>query len=156
PMCQVGWPALTVSSSDFARRRMQTLMSAEPLPNDLLPDGLVVGIGASAGGLAAFKAFLANMPADTGMTFILVQHLDPHHKSLLVELLSAGAAVPVLEAADGVAIRNNCVFVIPPDATLTIKDGILRVVSPAPPRESRRPIDTFFSSLAEDCGHKAI
>src|SRR6185503_4576145 len=66
------------------------------------------------------------------------------------------AAVPVLEAADGVAIRNNCVFVIPPDATLTIKDGILRVVSPAPPRESRRPIDTFFSSLAEDCGHKAI
>jgi two-component system CheB/CheR fusion protein len=135
---------------------MQTLMSAEPLPNDLGPDGLVVGVGASAGGLAAFKTFLANMPADTGMAFILVQHLDPHHRSLLVELLGAAAAIPVLEAADGVAIRENCVFVIPPDATLTIKDGVLKVVSPAPPRELRRPIDTFFSSLAEDCGHKAV
>ena len=105
---------------------------------------LVVGIGASAGGLAAFKTFLANTPADTGMAFILVQHLDPHHKSLLVELLGAGAAIPVMEAADGMAVRRNCVFVIPPDATLTIKDGILRVVTPAPPRQHRRPIDTFF------------
>jgi two-component system CheB/CheR fusion protein len=131
-------------------------MAAEPPPNDLLRDVLVVGIGASAGGLAAFKTFLANTPADTGMAFILVQHLDPHHKSLLVELLGAGAPIPVLEAADGVAIRKDCVFVIPPDATLTIKDGILKVVSPAPPRESRRPIDTFFSSLAEDCRDKAV
>ncbi len=131
-------------------------MSADPLPNDPLTDGLVVGVGASAGGLAAFKTFLANTPADTGMAFILVQHLDPHHKSLLVELLSAGAPIPVIEAADGVAIRKNCVFVIPPDATLTIKDGIIRVVSPAPPRGSRRPIDTFFSSLAEDCRDKAV
>ena len=131
-------------------------MSAEPLPNDLSPDGLVVGVGASAGGLAAFKSFLANTPADTGMTFILVQHLDPHHRSLLVELLGAGARIPVVEAADGVAIRKDCVFVIPPDATLTINDGILRVVSPAPPRESRRPIDTFFSSLAEDCRDRAV
>ena len=131
-------------------------MSAEPFPNDLLPDGLVVGVGASAGGLAAFKTFLANTPADTGMAFILVQHLDPHHKSLLVELLGADAPIPVVEAADGVAVRKNCVFVIPPDATLTIKGGILRVVSPAPPRESRRPIDTFFSSLAEDCRDKAV
>src|SRR6186997_981616 len=135
---------------------MQTLMSAEPLPNDLGPDGLVVGIGASAGGLAAFKTFLANTPADTGMAFILVQHLDPHHKSLLVELLGASAAIPVMVAAHGMAVRKNCVFVIPPDATLTIKDRILSVVSPAPPRELRRPIDTFLSSLAEDCGDKAV
>src|ERR1700752_645694 len=119
---------------------MRTLMAAEPPPNDLLRDVLVVGIGASAGGLAAFKTFLANTPADTGMAFILVQHLDPHHKSLLVELLGAGAPIPVLEAADGVAIRKNSVFVIPPDATLTIKGGILRVVTPAPSRELRRPI----------------
>ena len=131
-------------------------MSSAPQSRDALPGGLVVGIGASAGGLAAFKTFLANTPADSGMAFILVQHLDPHHRSLLVELLGAGAPVPVLEAADGVAIRENCVFVIQPDATLTIKDGILRVVSPAPPRECRRPIDTFLSSLAEDCGDKAV
>ena len=123
---------------------------------DVLPGGLVVGIGASAGGLAAFTTFLANTPADTGMAFVLVQHLDPHHKSLLVELLGARSAIPVLEAEDGVAVRENCVFVIPPDATLTIKDGILRLVTPAPPREQRRPIDTFFAALAEDCGDRAV
>jgi two-component system CheB/CheR fusion protein len=121
-----------------------------------MPRGLVVGIGASAGGLAAFKTFLANTPADSEMAFMLVQHLDPHHKTLLVELLGGNSPIPVLEATDGVAIRKNCVFVIPRDATLTIEDGILRVVTPAPPRELRRPIDTFFASLAEDCGHKAV
>jgi two-component system, chemotaxis family, CheB/CheR fusion protein len=131
-------------------------MSSEPRSNDLMHRGLVVGIGASAGGLAAFKTFLANTPADSGMAFILVQHLDPHHKTLLVELLRGGSPIPVSEATDGVAIRENCVFVIPRDATLTIEDGILRVVTPAPPRELRRPIDTFFASLAEDCGHKAV
>jgi two-component system CheB/CheR fusion protein len=130
-------------------------MPSEPQADDVLPS-LVVGIGASAGGLAAFKTFLANTPADIGMALILVQHLDPQHKSLLVELLGAGAPIPVLEAADGVAIRKNCAFVIPPNSTLTIRDGVLRVVSPAPPRELRRPIDTFFSSLAEDCGDKAV
>ena len=129
-------------------------MSSEPRSNDLMHCGLVVGIGASAGGLAAFKTFLANTPADTGMAFILVQHLDPHHKSLLVELLGASAAIPVMVAAHGMAVRKNCVFVIPPDATLTIKDRILSVISPAPPRELRRPIDTFLSSLAEDCGDR--
>ena len=131
-------------------------MSSAPQSDDVLTAGLVVGIGASAGGLAAFKTFLANTPADTAMAFILVQHLDPHHKSLLVELLGARAPIPVLEAVDGVAIRKNSVFVIPPDATLTIKGGILRVVTPAPPRELRRPIDTFLASLAEDCGDKAV
>ena len=111
---------------------------------------LVIGIGASAGGLAAFTAFLANTPADSGMAFVLVQHLAPDHKSLLVELLRAKSPVPVVTASDGLAVKENCVFVIPPDATLTIKDGILQLATPAPVREQRRPIDTFFSSLAED------
>jgi two-component system CheB/CheR fusion protein len=131
-------------------------MSSETRSNDLMHRGLVVGIGASAGGLEAFKTFLANTPADSGMAFILVQHLDPHHKTLLVELLSSNSPIPVLEATDGVAIRKNCIFVIPRDATLTIEDGFLRVVTPAPPRELRRPIDTLFASLAEDSGHKAV
>jgi two-component system CheB/CheR fusion protein len=102
---------------------------------------LTVGIGASAGGLTAFKTFLRQTPTDTDMAFVLVQHLDPQHKSLLVELLSAQSPIPVVTAMDGVAVQPNCVFVIPPDATLTIKDGILRVVTPAPAREHRRPID---------------
>ena len=120
------------------------------------PSALVVGIGASAGGLAAFKRFLASTPADTGMAFVLVQHLDPHHKSLLVELLGAHSPIPVVTAKDGLAVKENCVFVIPPDATLTIKDGVLRLTTPAPAREHRRPIDTFFTSLAEDCGERAV
>ena len=117
---------------------------------------LIVGIGASAGGFAAFKNFLAHTPADTGMAFVLVQHLDPQHKSLLVELLGAQSPIPVVAAKDGVAVKPNCVFVIPPDATLTIKYGRLRLVTPAPAREHRRPIDAFFTSLAEDCGERAV
>ena len=101
-------------------------------PSDGTHPALVVGIGASAGGLAAFKGFLSETPADTGMAFVLVQHLDPHHKSLLVELLGAQSPIPVVAATDGAAVKENCVFVIPPDATLTIKDGVFQVATPAP------------------------
>jgi chemotaxis response regulator CheB len=92
---------------------------------------LIVGIGASAGGLTAFKAFFAGMPADSRMAFVLVQHLDPNHKSLLAELIARQTAMPVREAEDGMSAAANGVFVIPPDATLTIKGGILRVERPA-------------------------
>src|SRR6187200_3087382 len=117
---------------------------------------LIVGIGASAGGLAAFNSFLANMPAQPGMGFVLVQHLDPPHKSLLVELLAANSPLPVLTASDGVKVEKYCVYVIPPDATLTISDGILQLATPAPARQQRRPIDSFLVSLAEDQGECAV
>ena len=93
---------------------------------------IVVGIGASAGGLDAFKKFFEHMPPDTGMAFVLVQHLDPQHKSLLVELLRPRMTMPVVEASDGTAVAENCVYVIPRNATLTIKNGVLHVVTPAP------------------------
>ena len=117
---------------------------------------LIVGIGASAGGLAAFKSFLANMPPDPGMGFVLVQHLAPDHKSLLVELLGANSPLPVITVVDGITVKANCVYVIPPDATLTIKDGVLGLETPAPARQHRRPIDSFFVSLAEDQGECAV
>jgi two-component system CheB/CheR fusion protein len=117
---------------------------------------LIVGIGASAGGLEAFRAFLTQMPADSGMGFVLVQHLDPHHKSMLVELLAAHTGMPVLTADDGTFVAANHVFVIPPDATLIIEDGRLGVTKPAPARQNRRPIDTFFTSLAESQGETAV
>ena len=117
---------------------------------------LIVGIGASAGGLEAFKSFFSAMPADTGMAFVLVQHLSPDHKSMLAELLGRVTAMDVIEAADGVAVKPNCVFVIPPDATMTIAGGRLKIVKPAPPRDRRRPIDTFFQSLGEDQGESAV
>lgn len=118
------------------------------------PPSLVVGIGASAGGLAAFKTFFDNMLADTGMAFVLVQHLDPDHKSLLVELLRPHSAMPVVEAQDHDPLAPNQVYVIPPNATLSLEGDVLRVATPSPAREYRRPIDTFFASLAEsqeDC-----
>ena len=116
--------------------------SARPLP--------IVGIGASAGGLNAFKAFFAAMPPDSGIGFVLVQHLDPNHKSILADLVGRQTPMPVVEAEDGMAVAADRVHIIPPDATLTIVKGILHVDRPAPPRQRRFPIDTFFQSLAED------
>ena len=119
-------------------------------------DGLIVGIGASAGGLGAFTSFLANMPVDSGMAFILIQHLAPDHKSILTDLLARATSMPVVEAVDGMPVESNHVFVIPPDCTLTVQDRRISISRPAPPRERRRPIDTFFFSLAEDQGENAI
>jgi two-component system CheB/CheR fusion protein len=96
------------------------------------------------------------MPADSGMAFVLVQHLDPNHRSMLVDLLRPHTSMPVVEATDGVQAQPNHVFVIPPDATLTTNAGVLQVRKPAPARQHRRPIDAFFSSLAENHGEHAV
>lgn len=117
---------------------------------------MIVAIGASAGGLEAFKEFFSNMPADCELAFVLVQHLAPDHRSLLVELIGRSTSMPVLEATDGTKVEARHIYVIPPNATLTIANGVLQVSRPAPPREHRRPIDTFFTSLAEDQGHSAV
>src|SRR5246127_2535800 len=117
---------------------------------------LLVGLGASAGGLDAFRAFFANMPPQGGMAFVLVHHLAPHHKSRLAELLSNHTEMPVVQAKDGTRVVANHVFVIPPNAVLTIEAGLLRVATPAPPREHRKPIDMFFASLAADQQEKAV
>jgi len=117
---------------------------------------LTVGIGASAGGLQAFTSFLEALPSDTGMAFVLVQHLDPAHRSLLVELLAKQTAMPVVEATDGMMLAPDTVFVIPPDATMTLLDGALVVSRPAPPRAARHPIDSCFISLARDRRRYAV
>lgn len=120
------------------------------------PQTLVVGIGASAGGLEAFKSFFAHMPDDSALAFVLVQHLAPDHASLLTQLIARSTSMTVSEAADGDRVMPGHVYVIPPDATLTIADGMLRVSKPAPPRQHRWPINTFFTSLAEDQGDCAV
>ena len=117
---------------------------------------MIVGIGASAGGLEAFKAFFAHMPVDGELAFVLVQHLAPDHNSLLAELVGRSTTMPVLEATHGMRVEARHVYVIPPNATLTIADGVLQVCKPAPPREHRWPINTFFTSLAEDQGDCAV
>ena len=129
--------------------------SAKP-PSGTAPPQLIVGIGASAGGLEAFKTFFSHMPVDVEMAFVLVQHLAPDHPSMLGELVGRSTKMPVVDAADGMPVLPRNVYVIPPNATLTIVEGVLRVEKPAPARQFRFPIDTFFASLAKDQGDCAV
>ncbi|HSF39934.1 MAG TPA: chemotaxis protein CheB, partial [Thermoanaerobaculia bacterium] len=115
----------------------------------------VVAIGASAGGLEAFQTFFQAMPPETGMAFVLVQHLSPRHETLMPELVAQHTALPVHLVENETLIEVDCVYVIPPDATLTIDDCVLFVSRPAR-RGRRSPIDSFFRSLAEDQGDDAV
>jgi two-component system CheB/CheR fusion protein len=119
--------------------------------------GLIVGVGASAGGLEAFSELLRNLPATTGMAFVLVQHLDPHHESILADLLGNYTRMPVVQVHADVHVKPDCVYVIPPNATMVVVDGTLRVNRPSPERSyQRKPIDAFFTSLAENMHNLAI
>jgi two-component system CheB/CheR fusion protein len=116
----------------------------------------IVGVGASAGGLEAFEQLLAALPRDTGMAFVLVQHLAPKHESMLRELLSKTTAMPVIEVSDGIRVQSNQVYVIPPNADMSIADGVLHLSPISPDRARRMPIDRFLRSLAEDQQGRAI
>ena len=118
----------------------------------------VVGIGASAGGLAAFEAFFSGMPADTdpGMAFVLVQHLAPDHKSLLTGLIRRYTRMQVFEVEDGMAVEPNHAYIIPPGRDMALLNGRLHLLEPSSPRGQRLPIDFFFRSLAQDQRERAI
>ncbi|MBW0147338.1 chemotaxis protein CheB [Marinobacter arenosus] len=116
----------------------------------------IVGIGASAGGLAALEEFLRHMPTDTGLAFIVVQHLDPTQKALLPELLQRVTAMPVQEALQGKKILPNRVYVIPSNAELTVENDRLKLDKPREPRGMRLPINVLFSSLASAHNERAI
>ncbi len=116
----------------------------------------IVGVGASAGGLAAFEAFFSALPKAPGMAFVLVQHLDPAHKSILAEIIGRYTAMPVLEVKDGVAVRPDCVYIIPPGRDMAYLNGALHLLEPASARGHRMPIDFFFRSLAANLHERAI
>src|SRR4051794_40337717 len=116
----------------------------------------IVGIGASAGGLEAFSELLHEMPLDTGMAFVLVQHLDPTHHSMLTEILSRATAMPVAEVREDTPVLPNHVYVCPPGKDLTILRGVLQVAPRAEPRGQHRSVDNFMRSLAIDQRHGAI
>jgi two-component system CheB/CheR fusion protein len=116
----------------------------------------IVGAGASAGGLDAFKALLAALPSDTGMAFVLIQHLDPLHNSLMVGLLSSHTAMPVTPAAEGVTIQPNHIYLIPPGVYLAVAHGKLHLSEPSERHGARMAFDFFLRSLAEDCGARAM
>ena len=115
-----------------------------------------VGLGASAGGLVVLEQFLAEVPAFSGLAYIVVQHLDPTHKAMLVELLQRSTTMQVLEATDAMRLEPDVVYVIPPNKDLTVVGGVLHLAAPAQPRGMRLPIDVLFSSLARDQGEQSI
>jgi two-component system CheB/CheR fusion protein len=116
----------------------------------------IVGVGASAGGLEAFTQMLGALPVDTGMAFVLVQHLAPKHPSLLAEILSRTTAMPVTEVQDEPRVKPNRVYVIPPDRNMVISRGVLQLLPREEARGRYRPIDFFLRSLAKDQGQRAI
>ena len=123
-----------------------------------LSDGgpLVVGVGASAGGLEAFQSLLSSLPADHTLAMILVQHLDPDHESLLPELLAKKTSTPVRTATDNMRVEAGNIYLIPPGVFMTIDEGRLQLQAMSQPRGLRRPIDKFFESLASDVGPRGV
>ena len=115
-----------------------------------------VGIGASAGGLEAIEAFFHHMAPDSGLAFIVVQHLSPDYKSMMVELLSKRTRMTVHRAQDGMAVESDHIYLIPPKQNLTIFKGRLRLEDQEPVRGINLPIDVFLRSLAEDQGERAV
>jgi two-component system CheB/CheR fusion protein len=116
----------------------------------------IVGIGASAGGLEACSRLLDVLPSDTGMAFILIQHLDPAQDSLMAELLAKHTSMVVLEAVDGAAVAPNHVYVIPPGTYLSVEKGVLHLSKPLARHGARLPFDFLLHSLAENYGSRAI
>ncbi len=128
-------------------------------PAELPPgaaDFAIVGLGASAGGLDACKKLLEALSSDTGMAFVLIQHLDPTHESMMVELLTGHTRMTVRLAEDGTAIEPDHLYLIPPGSYLAAKDGHLCLSAPRERHGARLPFDFFLRSLAEDAGPRAI
>src|SRR5262245_27025299 len=139
-------------------RKAQTAAARAPSPSKQTAPRptSIVGVGASAGGLEAFDQLLAALPEDTGMAFVLVQHLAPKHESILSELLSKATRMQVIEVSDGLAVQPNQVYVIPPNADMSIVEGVLHLTPLGPDRARRMPIDMFLRSLAEDQQGRSI
>jgi two-component system CheB/CheR fusion protein len=116
----------------------------------------VVGLGASAGGLDAFQRFFDAMPADSGMAFVLIQHLDPTHASMMRDLLAGHTQMRVVEATDGMPLEPDHVYLIPPGAYLALQNGALRLTKPRDRHGTRLPFDFFLRSLANESGERAI
>jgi two-component system CheB/CheR fusion protein len=143
----------TGSSPEQSPTNFSAAKASKEERNDLFP---IVGIGASAGGLEAFTELFNHLPTDTGMGFVVIQHMNPRQKSMLTDILSRTTQMPVTEAQDGMSVQPNHIYVIPANATMTITQGMLKLK----PREKTHGIsmtvDSFFFSLADDRGNKAI
>jgi two-component system, chemotaxis family, CheB/CheR fusion protein len=141
--------------------KMRKKQAATPIPpepqrrrnQDAFP---IVGIGASAGGLEALELFLRHVPEASGMAFVIVQHLDPTHKGIMVELLQRATRMPVVQVRDRQKVAPDRVYVIPPNKDMSILRGTLHLLEPVAPRGLRLPIDFFFRAMADDCQTRSI
>jgi two-component system CheB/CheR fusion protein len=131
-------------------------MSATEVQNAPQTPTYIVGIGASAGGLEALERLFEKMPTNTGMAFVVVQHLSPDFKSLMDELLSRRTTLPVHRVENGMIVEPNSIYLIPPRREMIFSDGKLLLTEMDPHQGLTLPIDYFFRSLAQSCGHNAI
>ena len=138
------------------KNRQEFVKPAAPAPMQLPTDTTIVAIGASAGGIEAVRELMTYLSADTGMAFVLVQHLDPTHHSILTELLARKTAMPVAEVSDGVTVQPNHVYVIPPNATMSISGQTLQLSPREESRGTHMSVDHFMRALAEQKGNRAI
>lgn len=131
-------------------------MATQTETKDRIPgDFPVIGVGASAGGLEALREMLSGQSGPPGMAFVIVQHLDPNHESLMAQLIERYTSMPVRQIAGGERIEIDNVYVIPPGFGLSVENGVLRLTEFTDPRGMRRPIDDFFEALAIDLGERA-
>jgi len=116
----------------------------------------IIGIGSSAGGLEALEQFLVNIPPQSGLALVIVQHLDPTHKGIMVELLQRATSMKVIQVRDRLRVEPDCVYVIAPNKDMSILHGMLHLLEPASPRGLRLPIDFFLRSLAQDQQERSV
>lgn len=133
-----------------------SLLSNNPAVEDQARPFLIVGLGASAGGLKALEDFFDHMPSDRILAFVVIQHLSPKYKSMMVDLLKRHTSMPVFAIEDNTPIQPNCVYLDPPQKDVAIYNQVLHLLEPMPIREIRLPIDVFFCSLAEDQSEKGV
>ncbi|MDN5871372.1 MAG: chemotaxis protein CheR, partial [Nitrococcus sp.] len=141
-------PPESPGTADDAQDPRKARREGRPFP--------IVGIGASAGGLEAFTELLKHLPADTGMGFVLVQHLDPQHESALTDILGRATSLPVREATNDLRVEADHVYVIAPNTRLGIAEGVLKVEPRAQTRALHPPLPPIFEALAHDQCARAV
>ena len=146
----------TTPKSSIARNKKVRARDPAKLSKPGAPSFPIVGVGASAGGLDAFTQLLRHLPIDTGMSFVLVQHLDPDHESALPQLLAKATSMPVREVTNDLPVAPDRVYVIPPNTSMVIVRGVLKLQPRTKTPGANLSIDSFFESLAQDRRELAI
>lgn len=148
--------ALTAADLADAELNKESLSNEPDDAQSLRAPNFIVGVGASAGGLESLEKLFERLPADSGMAFVVIQHLSPDFKSLMDELLGRKTRMPVVRAEDGMEVRPNHVYLLPPKKEMIVNECRLRLADKDPHESLSLPIDHFFRSLAQDASETAV